>query len=112
MPRYKLVVLSRPVKGREDEYHRWYQHVHLGQVVGFEGFKSAQRFRLVKNLVPRAADPFMAIYEIETDDLEGMLQEVQSHSGTERLTLSDALDEACAFTAIYEEFGAVVSKSQ
>ncbi len=108
MPRYKLVVLSNPVEGREAEYQDWYQNVHLGQVVAFKGFKSARRFRLAKNLVEREALPYLAIYEIETDDLEGVMEEVQKHAGTDRLLVSETLDVEHSFAAIYEEFGPVV----
>jgi len=30
MPRYKMVVYSRPAPDREDEYNDWDQNVHLG----------------------------------------------------------------------------------
>ena len=110
MPRYKMVVLSNPVEGREAEYNDWYQNTHLGQVVAFKGFKSAQRFRLVRNLMERQAWPYMAIYEIETDDLDAVMQEVQNQAGTERLKLSDALATEFAFASIYEEMAPAVLK--
>jgi hypothetical protein len=108
MARYKMVVLSHPTEGREAEYNDWYQNVHLGQVVAFRGFKSAQRFKLVRPLVERQTYPYAAIYEIETDDLDGILQEFIESAGGERLKMSDALATEFVYAAIYEEFGAVV----
>jgi hypothetical protein len=105
-----MIVLSNPVEGREKEYNDWYQNVHLGQVVAFEGFESAQRFRLVRNLVEREAYPYLAIYEIETDDIDAVLQEVQTQAGGERLTMSDALAVEFAYASIYEDLGPALKK--
>lgn len=109
MPKYKFVVLSRPVAGREEECNDWYQNVHLGQVVAIPGIRSAQRFRLSADLGARGAWPYLAIYEIETDDLDAVVQEIQAKAGSDLLLVSDALDTASAFAAIYEECGPVVT---
>lgn len=71
-----LVVHTRPVEGREDEYHRWYSEVHLPEVVRLSGFVAARRFRFVASDDERAAPelPFLAIYEVE----EGRLQEARA----------------------------------
>lgn len=108
MARYKLVVLSNPTEGQEEEYHHWYQHVHLPQVIACDGFVSAQRFKLAADLTDGKAKPYLAIYEIETDDLTAMLAAVAAKSGTELLSVSEAIDTATAYTAVYEEFGPVV----
>lgn len=110
MPRYKMIVLSRPTEGREDEYNAWYQNVHLGQVLALEGFKSAQRFRLASDLGGRDAWPYAAIYEIETDDLGAVVKEIERQAGTAQLLISEAIDTQSAFAAIYEEIGPVVQR--
>lgn len=109
MPRYKMVVLSRPVEGREAEFNDWYQHVHLGEVVAFRGFKSAQRFRRVRSLTGPSNYPYLAIYEIETDDIESVLNEFESEAGQGALTMSEAFTTEFVQAGIYEEFGSVVS---
>jgi ABC-type sugar transport system ATPase subunit len=113
MPRYKMVVMTRPVQGREAEYNDWYQNVHLGEMVALPGFTSAQRFRLARSLVEGAAPPYLAVYEIETDDVDAVLQELRDAAENGRLTMSDARDgdPANTFAVIYEEFGAVVYRS-
>jgi hypothetical protein len=46
-------------------YHEWYNETHLRETVGVEGFVSARRF------APVGPDgPFLAIYEIDHDDIE------------------------------------------
>ena len=109
MPRYKLVVMSSPQEGREAEYHDWYQNSHLGQVMELPGFQSGQRYRLSTALVEGETFPFLAIYDIETDDIEAVLAEMRSRAGTESLTVSDALAPK-AYAVLYEEFGARVTK--
>ena len=109
MRRYKMVVLTRAVEGREAEFNDWYQHVHLGQMVTFQGFKSAQRFRRVRSLGARETDPHLAIYEIETDDIEAVMAELEIKSDAGELTMSEAFSRAFVYAAIYEECGVVVA---
>jgi hypothetical protein len=108
MPRYKLVVLTSPLEGREAEYHDWYQNTHLHQVVALDGFTSAQRYKLTAALAEHETFPFLAIYEVETDDIEAVLAEMKSRAGTELLTISDTLAPK-AYAVLYEEFGPRVS---
>ncbi|WP_206363046.1 hypothetical protein [Stenotrophobium rhamnosiphilum] len=105
-----MIVLSRPAAGREDEYNDWYQNFHLSQVVNIRDIKSAQRFRLARKLVEGEASPYAAIYEIETDDIDAVVDEIKALAGTESLQISDALATDFTNATIYEEFGAVVRK--
>jgi hypothetical protein len=107
-----MIVLSRPVEGREQEYDDWYQNFHLAQVMAIKGFKSAQRFRLSGALGARATWPFLAIYEIETDDLAALVQVIYDRAGGAELLVTEALDSADAYAAIYEGHGAVVRASE
>jgi hypothetical protein len=111
MPSYKMIVMSRPTEGREDEYNDWYQNVHLHELVALQGFKSAQRFRLARSLVEGEADPYLSVYEIETDDIDAVLQNLRSTAEQGRITMSDSLDLSHTSAVVYEEFGAPVSAS-
>ncbi len=108
--RYKMIVMSHPAAGREDEYNDWYQNFHLAQVVNIRGIKSAQRFRLARKLVEGEAHPYVAIYEIETEDIDAVLDELKAAAGTERLSISGAINTDFTNATVYEEFGAVVKK--
>jgi hypothetical protein len=112
MRRYKMIVLSRPTEGREDEYNDWYQNFHLGQVVNIRDIKSAQRFRLARKLVEGEAHPYAAIYEIETADIDAVIEEIKAAAGTERLQISDAIAVDFTNATVYEEFGSAVVKAQ
>ncbi len=107
MPKYKLVVMTSAVDGRDEEYNDWYQKRHLPDVTAVEGFHAAQRFKLVKVLSKHEAKPYMSIYDIETDDIDESIREMRSRARTERMPISDAL-AAGSFGVLYEEAGPVV----
>lgn len=108
MPNYKMVVLTNPREGREEEYNDWYQNVHLNQVVAVNGFTRARRYRMTNALADHDAFGYLAIYDIETPDIASVLAELDRLRGTEHLTLSDALAPE-AYAVIYEEFGPEVT---
>jgi hypothetical protein len=111
MARYKMMVLSNPSdKGREEEYNDWYQNVHLEDLCAIKGIKSARRFRFARSLKDGDAYDYMAIYEIETDDIDAVLGELGVAAGDGRIRMSDAIDTAGASALIYEEFGPEVSE--
>ena len=111
MPKYKLIVMTRPVEGREQEYNDWYQDAHLPDLVSVYGVKSAQRFRLSRTVVAnREPLPYLAIYDIETDDIDKTLDDLRARVGTGEIFVSPALSKEDYFGAVYEEFGARVTR--
>lgn len=110
LSRYKMLVMSQPVAGREDEYNDWYQHVHLDEVVALPGFTSARRFRRARSLVAGDTYPYLAVYEIETDDIDAVLDGLRAAAENKDLNMSDALDTGHTRAVVYEEFGAVVNE--
>ena len=52
---------------REKEYNDWYDNIHLPDVLETPGFIGATRY---ENTTPQEGEArFLAIYEIETDDI-------------------------------------------
>jgi hypothetical protein len=92
MDQYKFVVMTNPVGGREEEYNRWYDERHLHDVISIPGIVSAQRFALDR-AVGDGPEPYryLAIYDIESDDLDATFATFFAVSGTERMPISDAL---------------------
>ena len=109
MPEYKMVVLSNPVAGREDEYNDWYQNTHLGDIVSLPGFKSARRFKLADGMVVPDPYRYMAVYEIETDDLDATLKGLIESAENGTIYVSDTLDSDNAYAVIYEACGEEVT---
>ena len=109
MGRYKLVVLSNPVDGREDEYNDWYSDQHLGDVVAVPGFRSAQRFRLRDPMGYAHAQRYLAIYEIEADDPDAAIDALRQRRGTEVMAMSAALDLNATVAGLFEPCSPVVA---
>lgn len=110
MARYKMLVLSRPTEGMEAEYNDWYQNTHIQQIVSLPGFISAQRFKLAVNMLDNAY-PYMAIYEIEADDVEAAYQALQNAAGDGSMVMSPTLDLETVYASVYEPFGEAATKS-
>lgn len=72
MNRSILVVYTKPVEGREQDFNDWYSEVHLPEVVELDGFVAARRYRFVPEGGEGEAPPlpYLALYEIEPGRLE------------------------------------------
>lgn len=106
MATHRLIVFTEPRPGREAEYNEWYDRVHLKEVLEVEGFVAAQRFEIALSQIGDAGGDapsrYLAIYEIEADDLEAALEKLNAGAAT--MQMSDAFDaeaaRAIAYTAI------------
>lgn len=97
MARAFYVVVTTPTAGQDEEFNRWYDDEHLDDVLKVPGFVAAQRFRLVgDNQLP---GPYLALYEVETDDPAGITAKLQALANTEAMPLSAALDMEKLVTA-------------
>lgn len=67
---------------REQEYNTWYDEVHLPELVALDGIVAARRLRPVNG-----AGPYVALYEIEGEDLPAVLKGMSAA----KLTMSSAL---------------------
>ncbi len=105
MPRYKMIALTRPVEGREDEFNEWYQNVHLVELCAMPGVTGAQRYKLAAPLQGYDERPYLAIYDIECEDIRQTLGAIGAASASGKMTPSDAADNASAYTVVFEEFG-------
>lgn len=88
-----MVVMTNPVKGREEEYNSWYDDRHLADVLCIPGIVSAERFELsaAQRFDPPYPYGYLALYWIETDDLAGVIHELKTRVGTELMPASDAM---------------------
>ena len=107
--KYKLVVFTNAVEGKDREFNDWYQNTHLQQIVSIKSFKQAQRFRFHANIVPGSGDTsrYMAVYDIETDDIGASLAAMNELAASGRMPLPDSMGQPI-IGAVYEEFGEVV----
>ena len=62
--------------GKEEDFNRWYNEVHLPEMIGCPGWLSARRFECTQG-EPR----FMALYELEDEELAFSSPEYQAAFG-------------------------------
>ena len=93
MGKYNLIALTNPIEGQEEAFNDWYTNEHLGDVLKLPGVIAAQRYAL--NDVQHRKGPldwkYMAVYEIEIDNISETLEALAAVSGTEQMPLSPAL---------------------
>ncbi len=106
--RHYFVALSNPVAGQEDEYNTWYDAKHVPECLQVAGFKSGQRFKLSGHLRGAPAQRYLALYELEGDDPQAILDELDATRDTR--TSNDAFDrdslEMWVFSPIGEKLTA------
>jgi hypothetical protein len=72
MARYSFFVYSNCTDpAREEEFNRWYTHVHLPDLSAAKGFVGARRY---VNADPGARSKYLAVYEFETDDIDASIK--------------------------------------
>jgi hypothetical protein len=103
MPRGIMYVETMPVSaGREAAYHKWYNDTHLAEVVSVDGIVSARRFAPVDG-----DGPFIAIYELESDDLAGAMQRLAALGQSGQMSSLEHLQlDPPPVTRVYREIGA------
>jgi hypothetical protein len=104
MSSYLFVVLTNPVAGSNDaEFNRWYDERHIPDVLNVPGIVAARRFEAA-DTQPETGErtqSYLALYNVETDDLQGVLDQLSIRSGTEAMPVSDTLDLENVHATVY-----------
>ena len=115
MAKHTFIVFTNPVEGKESEYNDWYNRQHIPDILNVPGFVGAQRFRLADAQMSRDGNrthKYLAVYEIETDDLAGTLKELRARVGTAEIVSSDAIDTKNAATYVFTPIAEKVLASE
>ena len=75
MAKYLLLALNGPTagEGAEQAYNSWYDGTHMPGFKSIDGIRSARRYKVMRGKLPGLeAWPYLAVYEIETDDLSAV----------------------------------------
>lgn len=92
MTKYKLLVLTNCVAGTDAEFNRWYDEVHIPEVLEVPGFTGAWRGPVAPLTAEGATHRYCAVYDLESDDLGATLAELGSRSASGKMHMSDTLD--------------------
>ncbi len=93
MPKAILFVQTSPSHpDRENEYNDWYANTHIPEVCAIDGIVGATRYKL-SDATPLGPDAhrYAAVYELESDDLKGVLGELGARAMDGRMNMSDVL---------------------
>ena len=105
MAKCKLIALTTPLPGKEEEYHDWYQNTHLKEVISVPGFQGAQRFQLVAKLMGADPNTYLAIYDAEVDDPGKLLADMGAFAQSGKMSPPTTQDMATTYTAFFVECG-------
>jgi hypothetical protein len=106
MPKAILVVQTNPVSpAAEDQFNAWYTERHIHDVVGVPGFASATRYVLSETRVRDDVEPprqrYLAIYEVEADDLADASTALQKGVEDGSIPIDEALSQDDVSVAFY-----------
>jgi hypothetical protein len=100
-----LLAFSNPAEGHKEEFNRWYDEVHVPELLAIPGVVSAQRFELpTPEGAPSPAHAYLAVYKLNRPGNE-VLGELGARIGSGELHMSESLDAATATVAIWEAIG-------
>ncbi|HEX5365338.1 MAG TPA: hypothetical protein VFW63_01575 [Acidimicrobiales bacterium] len=106
MPKGIMLVTSRPSDpAREGEYNEWYTNTHIPEVCALPGIVGGRRYRPYGGGDSPAGDPpaYVAIYDLDTDDLGSVMVELGKAFGDGRIHMSDAIQmDPAPDIAVYE----------
>lgn len=112
MKRYLFLAFTNPTEGNEAEFNRWYDEQHLDDVINIPGFVSARRFRLAERQfqfnTQQQEHRYLAMYEIETDDIGEVMRDLESRVGTPEVVMVDAIDMSRLDAPVFQEITARV----
>jgi hypothetical protein len=110
MARHVFLAFVNPVPGREAEFNKWQDTVHLPEGLENKGFVRATRYKLsdAQFLPGEGRAQYLNLWEIESDELASTLKAALQQQMT--ATFSDALDVNSTITHVYTEIGSQKSK--
>lgn len=91
MAEYKLVVMTSAAEGREDEFNDWYDNEHLSDICALPGFSGATRYELEPGQDNPMGHKYLAIYDMETDDVEAAMQGMIAEATSGRMHISASM---------------------
>ena len=101
--KHLVVVLTEPSEGQEEEFNDYYENLHLDEVIKTTGWETAQRFKLVDEQGRSCPLPYLALYEVESENSEEILQGLNATRGERKQ--SKSLNKKTAGVWVFAETG-------
>ena len=105
MPAYRVLIFLSPVQGHEAEFHEWYEHTHLDDVLATAGFSAAQRFGYEAGLGSENPNSHLAIYETEGESADEVLERLNSSRDQRDMTGAASADASQMAVWVFSVLG-------
>lgn len=109
MARYKMLVFSEPFEGKDEAFNAWYTGRHLADICALEGFAAAQRFTLHSVSMGKSLNRYLAIYDVETDDPDWVIENMFAHRDTPAMPIAPEFNLDATTVMLYEEMTPIVT---
>lgn len=106
-----LVVLANAAPGTDEELSRWYEEVHIPDLLTVPGVVSAKRFRLTENQmrgVKTRPYEYMVLYQLESDDPKAVVDDIASRLRAGQFAVSPTLDVARTLNLLFKQTGETI----
>lgn len=110
--KYLFMVFPKAVEGREAEFNHWYDGEHLPDILRLPGFVAGQRFEMTTEVAGKGLNPYLTVWEVETDDLPATRAALAAAADTPAMSVSDALDRNSVQSGFYVPMGARVAAAK
>lgn len=101
MAENRFIVLSNPIEGEDVRFNRWYDEIHVPEVLDVPGVVAAQRYDLAELPIPEDVDlpaqlpppthRYLVIYEVEGQP-EAVMAQFLDRVMSGKLSLGETLD--------------------
>ena len=119
MSTHRMLVFTNPVEGREDEFHDWYDNVHIPDVLDVDGITAVTRYEVshlkvgftrvgIAERTGGLNQRYLAVWEIE-GELQDMFVSARNAFAEGRMRMSDVFTDAEAY--IFSEIRAPVTSA-
>jgi len=109
MRRFKMLVFSEPFAGQEEPFNVWYTEHHLADICALPGFTAAQRFTLHSVSMGTALNKYLAIYDVETDDPDWVIENLFANRDTPAMPVDPSFNLDATTVQLYEVFSEAVT---
>jgi hypothetical protein len=106
------VVHSNPVAGKVDEDNKWYTEQLLDDVLKVPGFVAAQRYKFTADTGNPTHFKYLAIYEIEIDDVTKSTDGLNKARDDGSMYISPGIDIASVVATVFTPITERVTKKK
>ena len=112
MGSHVLVVFTNPTTPEQEAaFNKWYDEVHLAEVLTVPGFVAAQRFKLVHDTMKPMPGPYLALYEMEPDAPVAATDLLTRYANEAKIDISVSMHPTEVAASIFTPLGERIARN-